>query len=41
MAECNEKNVPVFVDCVWFGTCFDIEVNLNEPVTQTSWFVHR
>ena len=29
--ECNSKNVPVFVDCAWFGTCFDIEVNLNEP----------
>ena len=31
MSECNLKNVPVFVDCAWFGTCFDIEVNLDEP----------
>lgn len=31
MTECNEKNIPVFVDCAWFGTCFDIEVNLDQP----------
>lgn len=31
MQECNEKNVPVLVDCAWFGTCFDIDVNLDEP----------
>ena len=31
MAECNEKNVPVFVDCAWFGTCHGLTVNLDEP----------
>ena len=29
--ECNAKDIPVFVDCAWFGTCFDIEVKLNHP----------
>lgn len=31
MEECNTKNIPVFVDCAWFGTCFDVQVNLDEP----------
>jgi len=29
--ECNKKNIPILVDCAWFGTCFDIDVNLDEP----------
>jgi hypothetical protein len=29
--ECNTKDIPVFVDCAWFGTCFDVEVKLNHP----------
>jgi len=28
---CNELDIPVFVDCAWFGTCFGIEVKLNHP----------
>ena len=28
---CNLLNIPVLVDCAWFGTCFDIDINLNEP----------
>lgn len=31
MMVCNDYDIPVFVDCAWFGTCYDIEVNLNEP----------
>lgn len=31
MEECNKKDIPVFVDCAWFGTCFGVEVNLDEP----------
>jgi hypothetical protein len=27
---CNDLDIPVFVDCAWFGTCFGIEINLNE-----------
>ena len=30
MHTCNENNIPVFVDCAWFGTCTDIEVKLNQ-----------
>jgi len=29
MHTCTENNIPVFVDCAWFGTCYDIEVKLN------------
>lgn len=28
---CNELDIPVLVDCAWFGTCFDIEVDLDQP----------
>ena len=28
---CNLLNIPVLVDCAWFGTCFDIDINLDEP----------
>lgn len=28
---CNEWDIPVFVDCAWFGTCFGIEVDLSHP----------
>jgi hypothetical protein len=31
METCNEMDIPVLVDCAWFGTCFDIDVNLDEP----------
>ena len=28
---CNQLKIPVLVDCAWFGTCFDIDINLDEP----------
>ena len=28
---CNQLDIPVLVDCAWFGTCFDIDINLDEP----------
>ena len=31
MKQCNYLEIPVFVDCAWFGTCYDIEINLDEP----------
>lgn len=31
MMTCNDLDIPVFVDCAWFGTCFGIDVNLKEP----------
>ena len=27
--ECTAKNIPILVDCAWFGTCFDIDVDLS------------
>ncbi len=26
---CDEMDIPVFVDCAWFGTCYDLEGDLN------------
>lgn len=28
---CNELEIPVFVDCAFFGTCLDIHVDLDQP----------
>ena len=36
--QCNEKDVPVLVDCAWFGTCYDIEINLVEPCIKMAVF---
>lgn len=30
IATCNDMDIPVFVDCAWFGTCFDLKVDLNQ-----------
>ncbi len=30
MDKCNELDIPVFVDMAWYGTCWDINVNLNK-----------
>lgn len=38
MQQCNELNIPVLVDCAWFGTCFDIDVNLDEPCIKVVTF---
>ena len=27
--DCDELNIPVFVDMAWYGTCWNIDVNLN------------
>ena len=29
LEECNAKQIPVLVDCAWFGTCWDIDVDLS------------
>ena len=29
MINCTAMDIPVFVDCAWFGTCHGIEVKLN------------
>lgn len=35
---CNRINIPVFVDCAFFGACSDIEVNLNQSCINTAAF---
>lgn len=29
MITCNELDIPVMVDCAWFGTCYDMDIKLN------------
>jgi hypothetical protein len=29
MKTCNKLNIPVMVDCAWFGTCYDLSWSLN------------
>ena len=31
---CDKLNIPVFVDCAWFGTCYGIEANLDRKCIQ-------
>jgi len=38
MRECNEKDIPVLVDCAWFGTCWDLNVNLEEHCIKLAVF---
>jgi hypothetical protein len=38
MDTCNSLNIPVFVDCAFFGTCTDIEVDFNHPCIDTVAF---
>lgn len=35
---CNNLEIPVFVDCAFFGTCLDIKVNLDHPCIDTVSF---
>lgn len=36
--ECLKLNNPVFVDCAFFGTCGNIDVNLNHPAIRSVAF---
>lgn len=38
MMTCNDLDIPVFVDCAWFGTCFDLQVDLDEPCVKMVGF---
>ena len=29
--DCLKKNVPLLLDCAWFGTCRDINIDVNHP----------
>lgn len=35
---CNRLEIPVFVDCAFFGTCIDIQVDFNQPCIDTVAF---
>jgi hypothetical protein len=35
---CNELNIPVFVDCAFYGTCLDIHLDFNQPCIDTVAF---
>ena len=35
---CNELNIPVFVDCAFYGTCLDIHLDFNQPCIDTIAF---
>lgn len=35
---CNELEIPVFVDCAFFGSCMNIAVSFNEPCIDTVAF---
>lgn len=35
---CNNLQLPVFVDCAFFGACSDLEVNVNQPCIDTVAF---
>lgn len=38
ISTCNQLQIPVFVDCAFFGTCSDISINFNEPCIDTVAF---
>lgn len=38
ISTCNTLDIPVFVDCAFFGTCLDITVDFNQPCINTVSF---
>ena len=35
---CNDLEIPIFVDCAFFGSCINISVSLDEPCIDTVAF---
>lgn len=35
---CTELDIPMFVDCAFFGTCYDLSISLNEKCIDTVAF---
>lgn len=36
--KCKKKDIPVVIDCAWFGTCFDINFDFDHPaITEVSF----
>lgn len=38
LKDAEEKNVPVLIDCAWFGTCAGVDINLLSPSIQEVTF---
>tara|TARA_Y100001937_G_scaffold104556_1_gene144588 strand:- start:1230 stop:2069 length:840 start_codon:yes stop_codon:yes gene_type:complete len=38
LSTASKLNVPVFVDCAWFGTCYDIDFDLSYPCIEEAAF---
>ena len=36
--QCEKKNVPVIVDCAWFGTCFGLNFDFSHPAIKAVAF---
>ncbi|MDE0092274.1 MAG: hypothetical protein OXN83_03195, partial [Oligoflexia bacterium] len=42
LEECLKKKVPVMIDCAWFGTCFDMNLDFNHPaITEVSFSLSK
>ena len=41
--KCEEKNIPLLLDCAWFGTCYDLNFDsLNHPaITEVSFSLSK
>lgn len=40
--KCVEKNIPLVLDCAWFGTCFDLKFDLEHPaITEVSFSLSK
>lgn len=38
LKDAEEKNIPVIVDCAWFGTCRNINFDFSSPIIQAVTF---
>lgn len=36
--DCDKLKIPIFVDCAFYGTCYDINVDFNRPCIDTVAF---
>ena len=40
--ECLKKDIPLVLDCAWFGTCFDLNFDLDHPaITEVSFSLSK
>ena len=39
---CQQKNIPLLLDCAWFGTCENIPIDVNHPaITEVSFSLSK